>query len=273
MSEIGVKCLCPGDDQEHGAQRNEADDAVGCEEFNAVRRIECPEHRGILHDMPNSGDGDSSKPDQHDRAEECGHSGRAARLKREEHHQNERGKWHHVRLESRSGDLESLNRGEHGKRRRNHRVAIEQRGTDDAAQHQGARAFAKGTLCQSHQRQRAAFTVIVRPQQDEDVFECDNQNERPDDQRQNSENRGFASRVARANRRHHGFAHRIEGARADIAVDDADRAQRQGQEARPGARLAMCFGGNSAAAFCGGNRGPRNHGAPGMLQCNIELRL
>ena len=47
---------------------------------HAVRRIDGQDHGGILRQMPESGDRDGGKPDQHDRAEEGRNFRRAARL-------------------------------------------------------------------------------------------------------------------------------------------------------------------------------------------------
>src|SRR5262245_55434462 len=215
--------------------------------------------------MPQSADGDDNEPNQRHRAEECRDPSRAARLKREQQHQNEYGQRHHVRLECRRGDLEALDRGEHRQGRRDHGVAVEQRGADDAAQYDGTRALTQGTLGQRHQRERAAFPFIVGPQQDDDVFQRDDENERPNDQRENSEHGDLVRGISRSDRCDHGFAHRIKGARTDVAVDDADRPQCERPETGAWACLSVDFGRNRAAAISSGNRGGRHW--PRNLKC------
>src|SRR5215831_17527872 len=124
--------------------------------------------------------------------------------------------------------------------------------TDNA----GASMLAQRALRQCHQRERAALAVVVGAQQDDDVFERDDENECPNNERQNAENDGFAGGITGADRRHHGFAHGIEGARADVAVDDADRPQRERPETGPRTRVGAAFARNHGS-LNGGNLGPR----------------
>ena len=86
---------------------------------------------------------------------------------------------------------------------------------------------------QRHQGQRAALAVVVGAQQDEDVFQRDDDDQRPQDQRHDAEHD-----VPRGIRRPplppaamHGLAQRVERAGADVAVNDADAADRQAPEA------------------------------------------
>jgi hypothetical protein len=130
-------------------------------------------------------------------------------------------------LERRRHHLESFNGRQHGQRRCDDRVAIEQGAADDAEQNHGA-----GTTCphrpmsQRHQRQGAAFPIVVGAQQNHDVLDRNNEDQRPNDERKDAKHDGFVRRIAGTDCGHHGLAERIEGARADVAVDDADRAER-----------------------------------------------
>ena len=90
-------------------------------------------------------------------------------------------------------------------------------------------------LRQRHQRQRAALALVVGAQQDDDVFERDDDDQRPEDQRQHAEHRVAGRRAVGADRGDHRFAEGVERARADVAVDDADAAERQQPEAVAGA--------------------------------------
>jgi hypothetical protein len=102
-------------------------------------------------------------------------------------------------------------------------------------------------LGQRHQRQRPAFAAIVRSHQYDDVLDADDQNQRPDDQRQYAEDDGLVGRNIRAAARcQHRFAQGVEGARADVAVNDADRAEGQRPECalRVRLRLRAVGGGN-----------------------------
>ena len=76
-------------------------------------------------------------------------------------------------------------------------------------------------LRQRHQRERAAFAVVVGAQQEEDVFQRDDERQRPEDQRQDAEDFGLvtAPPCCRGARR---LAKGVERAGADVAVDDTD---------------------------------------------------
>jgi len=81
---------------------------------------------------------------------------------------------------------------------------------------------------QCHQRQRAAFPIVVGAQENHDVLDRNDEDQRPDDERKDAEHDGFVRRIAGTNCSHHRLTERIEGAGADVAVDHADRAEREG---------------------------------------------
>ena len=102
---------------------------------------------------------------------------------------------------------------------------------------------------QGRQRERAALAVVVGAQQDQHVFQRDDDDQRPQDQRQHAEydiaRDGVV--VARRDRR---LAEGVERAGADIAVDDADAAERQRREAgRRRARVIGSLGLGGSRAF------------------------
>ena len=169
---------------------------------------------------------------------------------------------HDVGVERRRRDLQAFDRGQHRQRRRDDGVAVEQRAADDAEQDYDARRDAPSARDgERHQRQRAALAVVVGAQQDQDVFGGDDEEQRPDDQRQDAEHNRFARGVAGARRRQHRFAQRVERAGADVAVDDADAAERQRPEAGFDRRVATIRGRSRAARQGGGTVGhvrPRN---------------
>ena len=128
--------------------------------------------------------------------------------------------------------------GQHRQRRRDHRVAVEQRAADDAEQDHGSRRAAQRAVCHRHQRKRPAFAIVVGAQQDHDVFCRHYDQQRPDDQATGC--RARPPRLPdcpRPTAAVTDFAHRIERAGADIAIDDADAAERQRPKSVRGARL------------------------------------
>ena len=64
MAEIVVERLGAGHHQEHRAERDQADDAVGEKEFDPVIGIERVEHAGVGGDLDGAGDGDDQEPDE-----------------------------------------------------------------------------------------------------------------------------------------------------------------------------------------------------------------
>ena len=241
MTEVRIQCLRAGDREEHGAQGHEPDHAVLQEEADAMARVEGQEHARVGDQMGDPGDGDDDEPHERDRAEQRRDARGAVRLRDEQGDQDPHGQRHHIVLERGGDDLEALDGGEHRQRRRDQRIAVEQRRADDAEEHQRGCALAQRPLRQRHQRQGAAFALVVGAQQDEHVFERDDENQRPQDQRDDPEHdlaRGALGGRAGGDDR---LAKRIERTRADVAVDDADAAEGERPKAGRRTRVAVLF--------------------------------
>ena len=151
-------------------------------------------------------------------------------------------------------EIEALDRRKHGNRGRDDRVAREQRGAGDAEQKDeiGAASDAPSQrrLRQRHQRQNAALAAIVRPHQEHDIFGRHRENKRVEQQRNRADHRFFRQNVGLGGVRQQ-FAQRVKRAGADVAIDDADRAddhRGQSAAARSGGRIGR-------AALNGGVRG------------------
>ena len=105
-------------------------------------------------------------------------------------------------------------------------------------------------LRQRHQRQNAALAAIVRPHQEHDIFGRHRENKRVEQQRNRADHRFFGQNVGLGGVRQR-FAQRVKRAGADVAIDDADRAddhRGQSAAARSGRRIGR-------AALNGGVRG------------------
>jgi hypothetical protein len=87
---------------------------------------------------------------------------------------------------------------------------------------------------ESHQCERSAFPVVVGAEQDNHVLHRDDEDQRPDDEREDAENRLFSNRPLAAAGRQYRFTKGIERARADVAIDDTDRAKHQRQKIATG---------------------------------------
>ena len=103
---------------------------------------------------------------------------------------------------------QAFDRREHRKRRRDHGIAVEERGGDDAEKDQVVPAAPERPLGQRHERERAALAVVVGADEDDDVFDRHHEDQRPEDQRQDAEDqpsptcrhrRRLAARIASRN--------------------------------------------------------------------------
>ena len=252
MTEIGVERLGAGHRQEHGTERDQADHAMGREELHRIGRIEGEQHLGMAHDIDQAGDGDGDEPQRCDRTEEGCDPGGAARLHRKQRDQDHDRQRHNERLEGRGRNLEPFDGGQHRQRRRDHGVAVEQRCADDPAQHHRSGTPAQGALCQRHQGERAAFALVVGAQQDEHVFEGDDDDQRPQDQREHPEHR-LAGRGTAGAGGGDRFPQRVERACSDVAVDDADAADGERPEGGLATRFAVPVDGQHAPLVRGSN--------------------
>ena len=90
------------------------------------------------------------------------------------------------------GDLQPFDGAEHGNRRRDHPVAIEQRRARDAdKQQRHATTLVRDTVCaaKSEQRHDTALAVIVGAHHEDNVFQGDDDRKRPEDKGKQAEHR------------------------------------------------------------------------------------
>ena len=180
------------------------------------------------------------EPHGRDRAEPGGDPSRAVALHREEADHDHEAERQHVGLEGGRHEFEPLDGRKDGDGRRDDGVAIEQRGPDHAEQGDHEHVVAHGSLRERHQGERAALAVVVGPQDEEHVLDRHDEDQRPQDERHDPEHHLAGDGPARRSSRE-GFLEGIKRARADVAVDDAERAKRQHPEAgRMRGRLLDC---------------------------------
>ena len=149
--------------------------------------------------------------------------------------QNDDRERQHIRRKRGDRCLDPFERAQHRDRRRDGAVAIEQRRTENADR-DDAGTLAMLDAEQRHQREDAAFAVVVGAHDHRDVFDRRRDDERPHDEREHAERDVGRRRPARpVERRLEG----VERARADVAVDDAERAERHGGETAVGLRSGI----------------------------------
>ena len=133
---------------------------------------------------------------------------------------------HRARIAA-TGALMPFERAQHRDRRRDRAVAVEQRRAENADR-DDADALAVLDAEERHQRENAALAVVVGAHDDGHVLDRRGDDERPDDEREHAERDVRRGRAARPVER---GLEGVERARADVAVDDAERAERHRGEA------------------------------------------
>ena len=170
------------------------------------------------------------EPHHHDRPEIPSDTRCSLRLHHEECNENDPGGRQHIGLKA-CADAgcrqNALGRREHGDRRRYETVAIEQGRAAHAENENETGPASDDMLGQGHQGERSALTLVVGPQDEENIFHRHDQGESPKDQRDHPEN----SRFGGTRRMGQCLAHGIERARADVAEHHADRSERQRRKA------------------------------------------
>jgi hypothetical protein len=111
-----------------------------------------------------------------------------------------------------------------------------------------------------HQRQRTALPVVVGAQEDQHVFQRDDDDQRPQDEREHAEHGVPRKLAAAAGSGYRRFAQGVERARADVAIDDTDAAERETPRASAGTLLAAAVRGQVARQ---GRRQAVGHGFRG----------
>ena len=104
----------------------------------------------------------------------------------EQRGQQHEGDRNDIGLEERRRDLEPLDRAQHRDRGRDDAVAVEQRGADKPRGHDPQIALLGAVARAQHQRgqsQQPALAAVIRTHDDKDIFDRDDQRQRPHDQR------------------------------------------------------------------------------------------
>ena len=230
MAEIGVKRLGAGDGKKYGAQRQQTDKAVADQEAQGKHRVEGEQYLRVAGDRHHAGDGQCDEPDAGYGAEEGGHLRGAARLHHEQRDQDDDRQRQDERLKRRLDDLEAFHRRQDGQGRRDHRIAVEERRRDDTEHRDQRRRAPEALLGERHQGQRAALTAVVGAGEDQHVFDRHDDDQGPEDEREDAQHTGGRDASVTARGDPHRLAKGVEGARADIAIDDTDGPDSQSPE-------------------------------------------
>ena len=143
MAHVGVERFAARHREKGAADHDEGQRPGAPEVGHGRQRAQRGEHRRRPDDPADAEHARDDEPDEHDGAEQAADPGRAVALDDEEARENDDRQGHDRVLHLRRIELEALDRGEDGDRRRDRAVAIEQRRPDEA-DHDAAR---RGVRC------------------------------------------------------------------------------------------------------------------------------
>ncbi|MHC2522020.1 hypothetical protein ACVMHW_007902 [Bradyrhizobium diazoefficiens] len=227
MAHVGIHGFAPGDREEGCAEDREGDVKILVDqEFDGVERAERRQHGRRLDDAVDAERGEHGEPGQHHRSEDAADEAGALFLHHEQADQDDDGDGHDGWRERGRVHLEAFDGAQHGDRRRDRAVTVEQGGADEA-DHQQMRAPGAGLgvagVEQGQQGDDAAFAAVVRAQDQERIFQRDDQQQRPEDQRGNPQD-SVGGHCRAVGGRLGGFLQGVERAGADIAIDHPEGA-------------------------------------------------
>ncbi len=227
MAHVGVKRLGAGGAEENRAKHQEAGHAMAEQIMQADPGIEGDEHMGVARDAHEAEHAYGDEPHRHDRPEQPGYLSGAHGLQAEQPDQHNQRHLHHIGGDRGGRGLQALQRGEHGDRRGDGAVAEQERRAEHA--HGDDQRLAPMLDAeQRHQRQNAAFAVIVGAHDYRDIFDRGDDGQRPQDQREHAQRLAGVELAAGPV---DGGLDGVERAGANVPIDDAERAQRQHAEA------------------------------------------
>ena len=229
VAHVRVQRLGARDREHHRAERDERDVAVVEQEADPVGRRDRLQDLGLLDDLVQPGDGEDREPSSHHRPEQAPDRARPEALGGEQHGQDRERERHDELVQRRLDDFDPLDRREHRDRRRDHAVAVEQRGAEDAERDEhdlrGA-ALEPDVPDQRDQGHDPALALVVGAHDEHDVLDRDDDRDRPEHERDHAVDAGLG-RPDRVLVGGEDRLQRVQRARPDVAEDDAERAQRQ----------------------------------------------
>ncbi len=237
MAHVGIQGLAAGHGQHHRAKDQHSVNAVAKEERSAMVRRQGPEDFGPLGNVIHPQHGQRYEPHCHHRSEELADAPGAAPLDGEQGHQNGARQRQHGRLEVLTCLRQAFHGAQHRDRRRDHAVAIQERSADHRQQGHGGH-LARFLGCRSKalgndgkQGEDAALAVVVGAHDEAEVLDRHHHDQRPEHERQDAEQ--IAHRSVGAARAEQALLQRVQGAGADVAKHNPERAQTQSRQPRP----------------------------------------
>ena len=226
---VGIQRLRARRGEEHAAEDHEAQLVRGAEEdAHGIDRVKGAQHDGQRRDVQQPRHAEETEPQQHDRPKGLADAAGAGVLDREERRDDQKRDDHDLPLARAEEAVHALDRAQTFDRRRHchggrqNPVGQQRR----AAKHRRQDQPFAIALDQRIERKDAALTVVVRLHGDKHVFDRGQKRDRPDDERERADDKRLVHRgdaaVALEDR-----LHDVQRRGADVAVDDADRHEKQ----------------------------------------------
>ena len=192
MAHIGIECFAASDAEDNPSQDHEAMQTIAEKKGDSLPGIKGGKDLRIVDNGPYSEATEHQEPDHHDRAEHGADACRAIPLDNEQDDQHQTSERHDITGGGIRGHIESFNGRQHRNGRRNNAIAIEQRRPESGEKGEQRPLFSTYLQPLEHgeQRENPAFTLVVSLHDKDDIFQADNQHQRPEDQRQNAEDIG-----------------------------------------------------------------------------------
>ncbi len=187
--------------------------------------------------------GERQEPHCHHRPKGLADPRRAEGLDDEEGDEDRNGAGEHPGLEGRGDHVEPFKRRQHRDGGRDRAIPVDQGRPEQADGHDDG-TLPRLVADQGHEGEDAALAVVVDAHGNRDVLHRGDDDERPNQQAENAQDRWGVSLAGDVEHR----LQRVEGARADVAEDDAERRQTEAHGAclgvavdlfrlRPGSRV------------------------------------
>ena len=227
MAQIGIHRLSAGNDEHkraHDQQRRVA--ARLPQKPQAIERVEGGQDLRLPDDLREPQPADNDEPDQQDRPEHAADAGGALELHREQRRQQNHGDRNDEARQRRRRHAQSLDSRQHTDRRCDEAIAEQQSGAEHQRHQQGKHAPPAVFVQQAIEGEHAALTVILRAQHQQRVFYRDDDRQCPDHQRDPAEHVGRSG--GQVGPAEEDLVQSVQRRCADIPIDDAERAHRQG---------------------------------------------
>jgi hypothetical protein len=225
MAKVGVQRLGARHRQEDGPEHAEAAVPVAGEELEGVPRIDREQDPRRVDDVCEAEQRQREEPEQGDGTKDQAHRGGAPALNRKQQNQDHDRDRHDERVQVGRRNGQTFDGAEHRNRGRDRPIAVEQRRAEHAQHEQDAPVARRPLVVRQrerHQGQNAAFTVVVGAQNVHEVLDGHDRRQRPEHERQNTEDIALRDGYAVDAET---LAQRIQRARADVPVDDSERQQ------------------------------------------------